>query len=186
MAGSKATAPASGRDQADAPVKNNRSLPDRIAEVRGRIEVIRERIAAIDDDQVPVPLDSALADVEQYVWQIGQEAAPRHVFGFCFPGRRKDPFCISHDQAEKLPGLLAWLIPERMIERLQALVRAEYEHLPEPVPADQRELRVARLRDELFDAEKLDFDLTNQAIESGFAIAQRGDVDPAILLGLDR
>jgi hypothetical protein len=119
----------------------------------------------------------------QYVQSLAERGTPRLI--------------VEHGKFEMLFGqgvigepirtraeeLLAWVDPMRLLERLEAMIDA----MPKPaaqMDATERKERLAEIKVELFEAERLECAHIDAARVQGTLIEHRPNVDPAALLNL--
>jgi hypothetical protein len=165
-------------------------VTDAIAQLRDQLDRIRDEVAQLRGEleietSRPVPVEEVTARVDATVTRLQGFVAQQLMVGdLILPdgGQIADhlarltvsPFAVA-----------AVVAPDQLRSWLLEKTTKALETLPEPASAEDRAKRIKALKAKLRVAEHSEAALLWESLEAGIDLEWRGDLDPALVLGLE-
>jgi len=183
--------------------KTTKSIPERIAEVRGKIAALKAERSEVH--RAPLPREEVQERIRAEVSRLASGFRP-DVGGLMRPGGdgpdllgtrelghgaghvRSDHGAlfaaqITTELGRGVVAMLAALAPEALEDRLMAAVGEALHQAAPGLPAAERPERLAELDAEVLDLERQEEELIEATERDGRPIARRGDAAPEAVLG---
>jgi hypothetical protein len=165
-------------------------VTDAIAQLRGQLDRIRHEVAQLRDEleieaSRPVPLSETEARIETTVERLRGFVANQITVGdLILPDGNQTADYLAQLRTSAF-AIAAVVAPDQLRGWLRERATVALETLPEPVDAAVRGKRIAALEARLRDAEATEASLCWEAAAAGIDLDWRGDLDPALVLGLE-
>lgn len=163
-------------------LKSGQTHQQAVAELRSQImKLISERGQV---ERAALPIAEIKAQLRKWINQHSMRTQPQIVANHeTFTVKFEHYLDAAHAPVLDIAAMLAWFDPEHFEEKLVALV----DQMPEPklamTPSEKAE-RLAAIKVELSDAERMECALIDDALDNGIMIDHRPNVDIRALLGV--
>lgn len=149
-----------------------------------RIKIVKLIGERSQVERAALPKAEIKAQLKKWLTERGLRSAPRVIanhdkFEVKFDARIEDAFTSTVD----VMALLAWFDPEHVEKKLMALIDAMPKAHLAMTPSEKAE-RLAAIKVELGDAERLECALIDDALDNGVLIDVRANISIPALLGL--
>lgn len=175
------------------------AIPKNIAALREKISATKARIAQIESNAVPFPIEQAIARADAMVDAAaaqGRKNLRASVSELPFPESGEAvPALIPLQRLfvggsyaavdfDAVVGFVALFSGDAIRAAMRAELQAIYADLPKPMAAGEQGKAVGELRNTLLELEREEFAAVETARATGTRIDHRADINPAVMLGL--
>jgi hypothetical protein len=164
-------------------------VTDAIAQLRDQLDRIRDEVAQLRGEleieaSRPVPVEETAARIDATVSRLRGFITPQLTVGdLILPDGNQIADYLARLTVSPF-AIAAVVAPDQLRAWLLEKATSALESLPEPADATTRTKRIEALQAKLRAAERSEADLCWQALEAGIDLEWRGDLDPALVLGL--
>jgi hypothetical protein len=165
-------------------------VTDAIAQLRDQLDRIRDEVAQLRGEleietSRPVPVEETTARIDATVTRLQGFVAQQLMIGdLVLPDGTQIADHLARLTVSPF-AVAAVVAPDQLRSWFLEKTTKALETLPEPVDASTRAKRIATLKTQLRAAETREVTLLWEAAEAGIVLDWRGDLDPAIVLGLE-
>jgi hypothetical protein len=150
--------------------------------LRFEIDQIKRQITEVS--AAPLPAGDLREKVQAYVrWRGSRHAPDIKVVGNDFRVSWMNVDVLGNPEA--VAGILAWLIPNAFVDRLDEIISDEVNGGRKVVTAKEREQRLAELRHKLLVNERVEENLVATLLSHGVDCQRRIDASPAAILMIE-
>jgi len=172
-------------DRPPAKPKDGETQADALARVRAEISDLQYQLHSVA--AAPLPPVELKKQARSYVRTLAQRGKPtiKSWAGQCeFEIRSRPDAMTAGMNAADVAAFMAWLDPDTLIERFEALIDAMPAPASEPLSADEVAERKRELPARILKLERDEERIIEALLNAGQDVARRSDADPRAILGV--